>query len=126
MTSLPDRDRGPDQGPDHDPAVVLALTALPPELEGAVFARALLEARLVACVSLLPGARSVYRWQGRIEEGTETIALLKTTADRVPLLREYLVSHHPYEVPELLVFPVNDGLPAYLDWVRGEMGGLDA
>lgn len=112
MTSLPD--------PDH--AVVLALTALPPELDAGAFARALLDARLVACVSMLPGARSVYRWQGRIEESTETIALLKTRADRVPLLREYLTSYHPYEVPELLVFPASDGLPAYLEWVGTEVG----
>lgn len=101
--------------------VVLALTTWPADTDPGVFARTLLEARLVACVSMLPGVRSVYRWQGRIEENAEVLLLLKTTADRVPLLREHMVSHHPYEVPELLVFPAGDGLPAYLAWVREEV-----
>ncbi|HEY0929985.1 MAG TPA: divalent-cation tolerance protein CutA [Gemmatimonas sp.] len=101
--------------------VVVAITALPPDLDARAFARTFLDARLVACVSLLPGATSLYRWQGQLEEGTETIALLKTTAARVPLLREHMLSHHPYDVPELLVMPTADGLPAYLQWVREEV-----
>jgi periplasmic divalent cation tolerance protein len=108
----------PDRAPE---AVVVVLTALPPALDARAFAHGLLDARLAACVSLLPGATSVYRWQGKIEEGTETIALLKTTAARVPLLREHMVSQHPYDVPELVVLEASDGLPAYLQWVREEV-----
>lgn len=110
----------PDAADASDP-VVVALTALPPDLDARAFARGLLEARLVACVSLLPGATSVYRWQGTIAESAETIALLKTTARRVPLLREHMLSQHPYDVPELLVLETSDGLPAYLQWVREEV-----
>ncbi|WP_337169542.1 divalent-cation tolerance protein CutA [Gemmatimonas aurantiaca] len=115
--TLSDNSRGTSQ----ERPVVLALTTWPANGDPGMFAQALLEARLVACVSMLPGMRSLYRWQGRIEENAEILLLLKTTADRVPLLREHMVSHHPYEVPELLVFPAGDGLPAYLDWVRGEV-----
>ncbi len=105
----------------QDKSVVLAFTALPPDLDTCAFAHALLETRLAACVSLLAGARSFYRWQGQIEDVTETIVLLKTTMERIPLLREKLLSLHPYEVPELLVIPVSDGLPGYLQWIRGEV-----
>ncbi len=103
------------------PTVVVALTTLPPNADARAFVRALLDARLIACGTLLPGARSLYRWEGRVEEADESLLLLKTTTECLPLLREHLVSHHPYEVPELLVFPSSDGLPAYLAWVRGEV-----
>ena len=101
--------------------VVIALTSLPPNADAAAFVRTLVEHGLVACGTLLPGARSIYRWQGQVEDAAETIVLLKTTVACVPLLREQLPSHHPYEVPELLVLPCTDGLPAYLAWVRGEV-----
>ena len=101
--------------------VVLALTSLPPNADAAAFVRGLLEAGLIACGTLLPGARSMYRWRGHIEESAETVVLLKTTAACVPLLREHLPSQHPYEVPELLVLTCVDGLPTYLAWVAGEV-----
>lgn len=101
--------------------VVVALTSLPPNADGPAFVRALLEQGLIACGTLLPGGRSLYRWQGQIEDAEETVVLLKTTAACVPLLREHLPSQHPYEVPELLVLTAADGLPAYLAWVRGEV-----
>lgn len=101
--------------------VVVALTSLPPNADAAAFVRTLLEHGLIACGTLLPGARSIYRWQGQVEDAPETLVLLKTTAACVPLLREHLPSHHPYEVPELLVLTCTDGLPAYLSWVRGEV-----
>jgi periplasmic divalent cation tolerance protein len=101
--------------------VVLALTTLPADADAGAFVRALLDARAVACGTLLSGGRSVYRWQGQVEEATETVVLLKTTRGQVPLLREHMVSLHPYEVPELLILPCDDGFPAYLDWVRAEV-----
>jgi periplasmic divalent cation tolerance protein len=101
--------------------VVVALTSLPPNADAAAFVRTLLEGGLIACGTLLPGARSIYRWQGQVEDAAETVVLLKTTAACVPLLREHLPSHHPYDVPEFLVLPCSDGLPAYLAWVREEV-----
>ena len=103
------------------PEVVVAMTALPPAANAAAFVTALLDARLIACGTLLPGARSLYRWEGRVEDAAETLVLLKTTAEQLPLLRAQLPLLHPYAVPELLVLPSTGGLPAYLDWVRGEV-----
>lgn len=80
-------------------------------------ARSLVEARLAACASLLPGMRSVYRWQGAIEQADEVLLLAKTTGDRVPALIERLAALHPYELPEVLAVEAGAGLPAYLDWV---------
>jgi periplasmic divalent cation tolerance protein len=101
--------------------VVVVLTTLPPNADGTAFVRALLERSLIAFGTLLPGAQSLYRWEGQLEEARETLLLLKTTADRVPLLHEHLPSLHPYAVPELLVLPCVDGWPPYLAWVRGEV-----
>lgn len=99
-------------------AVVVALTTLPPQADGEAFVRALLEARLVACGTLLPGARSIYRWEGAIESASETVVLLKTTAAQVEALKQQLPTLHPYDVPELLVLPCDDGFPPYLAWVQ--------
>lgn len=83
-------------------------------------ARRLVEARLAACVSLLPGIRSVYRWQGRVEQADEVLLLAKTTAARLEALQATLVEHHPYELPEVLAVAVGSGLDRYLDWVDAE------
>ena len=85
-------------------------------------ADALVGERLAACVTLLPGAQSVYRWEGRVERAEEVQLLVKTTRARFPALRERLVELHPYEVPELLALEAVDGLPAYLDWITREAG----
>lgn len=89
------------------------------EVAGAL-ARRLVEARLAACVSLLPGMRSVYRWQGRVEQADEVLLLAKTTAARLQALQATLVEHHPYELPEVLAVAVGSGLDRYLDWVDAE------
>ncbi|WP_374319907.1 divalent-cation tolerance protein CutA [Pseudoxanthomonas kaohsiungensis] len=80
-------------------------------------AAALVEARLAACVSLLPPMRSVYRWQGAIEQADEVLLLAKTAADRTPDLVSRLRELHPYELPEIVAVEAAAGLPAYLDWV---------
>jgi len=97
-------------------ARVLLCTA-PPEQADAL-ARKLLEAHLVACVNVLPGARSHYWWKGEIQSDDEALLVIKTTAERVPKLIEALPALHPYDTPELLSLPVDDGLPPYLDWLR--------
>lgn len=102
----------------------LALCTAPAEV-AADLARKLVEERLVACVNRLPAVQSVYRWEGAVEEAEETLLVLKTTADRVDALRQRLQELHPYDVPELLVFAVDSGLPAYLSWVAAECDGGD-
>lgn len=85
-------------------------------------ARRLVEQRVAACVNIVPGATSVYRWQGAIEEASEWLLVIKTRADRFDALREALVQVHPYEVPELVAFEVAAGLGSYLDWIDQESG----
>ena len=81
-------------------------------------ARGLVEARLAACVNILPGATSVYRWKGKVCEEGEEVLLVKTTRERTEALLRYLGEHHPYEVPEGLAVDVAEGWPPYLAWVR--------
>jgi periplasmic divalent cation tolerance protein len=99
-------------------SVVLVLSTVPPA-DADRIAGALVEERFAACVNLMP-VRSVYRWQGAIQRDDELLAIIKTTAERAPALTARLRELHPYDVPEILVVPVADGLPAYLDWVAGE------
>lgn len=80
-------------------------------------ARTLVEERLIACANLVDGVRSIYRWEGRIEEAGEALAILKTTAERVEALQARILELHPYDVPEILAVPVSGGAEAYLDWV---------
>lgn len=80
-------------------------------------ARALVDARLAACVNLLPGVRSIYRWDGAVVADDEVLLIIKTTDAQLSALRECLVALHPYDVPELIALPVADGLPAYLQWI---------
>ena len=96
---------------------VLVLTTLPADADAELFASALIESGVVACVSILPVAQSVYRWQGAVERASERQLLLKTTSDRTEDLWERLRELHPYEVPEFLVLPVTDGHEAYLRWI---------
>ena len=99
--------------------VVVLVTAPSSEVADRLATRAV-EARLAACVAVLPGVQSVYRGQGGVERAQEVQLVIKTTRDRIDALRAALVALHPYQVPEFLVLPVVDGLPAYLDWVVAE------
>jgi len=80
-------------------------------------ARTLVERRLAACVNILPGIQSVYRWQGEIESADEIPLLIKTTTERYPALEAAIRETHPYAVPEIIALPITKGLPAYLRWV---------
>lgn len=100
-----------------DVAVVVLSTAPDPETADRL-ARALLDDRLAACVTRVPGVTSLFRWQGELEETEEVLLLVKTHATRAPALTRKLAELHPYEVPEILVLPAAAGLGSYLDWVR--------
>lgn len=99
---------------------LLVLSNLPDAPSAQALARMLVEQRLAACVNILPAVQSVYRWQGAIEEATETTVLIKTTPARYAELEAAIRGTHPYEVPEIIALPVAAGLPAYLDWVVSE------
>ncbi len=100
--------------------VVLAITTVASPDDAEHLVRALLDARLIACGTLLPAARSLYRWEGEVTDESEVVVLLKTVAARLEEIGEAFALHHPYDVPELLVFPTDAGLEGYLRWVRGE------
>jgi periplasmic divalent cation tolerance protein len=97
-------------------ARVVLMTA-PDSEQAAAWARTLVEERLAACVNLVPGLHSVYRWEGKVEEAQEVLLVAKTAADRCAALAARLEALHPYELPELLVLPVSGGSDRYLAWV---------
>lgn len=80
--------------------------------------RTLVEERLVACGNILPAVRSIYRWQGAVEEAAEALIIFKTTMEAWPRLKERLAQLHPYDVPELLLLAVDDGHAPYLNWLE--------
>ena len=77
----------------------------------------LVSERLAACVNVLPGVRSTYLWQGKLEQEDEVLLVIKTTRARYPALQARLPAVHPYELPELVAVEAVEGLPAYLQWV---------
>jgi periplasmic divalent cation tolerance protein len=99
--------------------VVVLLTAPDPETAQRI-AQALVEERLAACVNVLPGVRSIYRWQGAVEQASEVLLIAKTQADRSDALAARVRALHPYELPEVVVLPVSGGSEAYLGWVVAE------
>ena len=106
------------------PAPTIAALTTAPSAEAAKrLVRTLVERRVIACGTVLPGAVSIYRWQGAVAEEEEVVVVLKTTAERWPELAATLPALHPYEVPELIALSVADGHPPYLAWVRAETGG---
>jgi periplasmic divalent cation tolerance protein len=82
--------------------------------------RALVEERLAACGNIVPGATSVYWWQGAVQSESEVFVMLKTTADRARALVARAAELHPYDVPELLVLGVEHGLEPYIRWLADE------
>lgn len=84
-------------------------------------ARLLVERRLAACVNLIPNLTSVYRWQGAIEETTEVLLLIKTTAEMLPALEAALRELHSYNVPEFLALKIEMGSQPYLDWLQSSV-----
>jgi len=103
-------------------AVIAVLTNLPDSDSAFNLARSLVAARLAACVNVLPQATSFYRWEGRDEQATEYPVLIKTTSERYADLEQAIRKNHPYELPEIISWPIGSGLPAYLDWVESEVG----
>lgn len=96
------------------------LTTLPDAASAQTLAEHLVSVRLAACVNILAPCRSVYRWQGKVENAEEVPLLIKTTADRYPALEAAIRAQHPYELPEIVAVPMDRGLPAYLAWVAAE------
>ena len=86
--------------------------------KAAEVARILVEERLAACVNLTPPVRSIYSWKDAVQDDTETLAIIKTSADRFEALAKRIVELHPYEVPEVIALPVLGGHAPYLAWLH--------
>lgn len=99
------------------PEASLVLITAPDVAVATTLARALVDEGLAACVSLLPGVVSIYRWQGAIEQASEVQLFAKTHPSRFDALAARVKTLHPYECPELLRFDAADGWPPYLRWI---------
>ena len=100
-------------------AIVVLVTTPTPE-RAAELARALVEERLAACGNVVPGLRSIYRWEGKLEDEAEALLVLKTTQARFEALKARVLALHPYAVPEVLALPVVAGSAPYLAWIAAE------
>ena len=100
--------------------ILLILTNLPDEASAEALAASLVSDRLAACVNVLAPCRSVYRWQGKIENTQEVPLLIKSTEEAYAALEAAIRARHPYELPEIIAVPLAHGLPEYLAWVSAE------
>jgi periplasmic divalent cation tolerance protein len=99
---------------------LLVVTNLPDRASAEKLAALLVERRLAACVNILAPCNSVYRWQGEVQRDEEHPLLIKTVQDRYAALEASIRANHPYELPEIIAVSIDNGLPAYLQWVESE------
>ena len=103
--------------PEAAPPARVVLTTVANPDDAARIGRALVEERLAACASLIPGVESIYRWQGKVETAAETLLLLKTDPDQLEALEARLLELHSYQTPEFLVLKVDANSQPYLEWL---------
>jgi periplasmic divalent cation tolerance protein len=99
---------------------LVVLVTCPTAERAAELARAVVEERLAACGNVVPGLRSIYRWEGKVQDDAEALLVLKTTRERFEALRERVLALHPYEVPEVIALPIEAGSAPYLAWIAAE------
>ena len=102
---------------DAGTEVAVVYVTVPDREVGRKLASELLSARLVACVNLIPGVESMYRWEGKVESDDELLLMMKTRSALVDTVAQRVVALHPYDLPEVISAPVVGGLQGYLDWV---------
>jgi periplasmic divalent cation tolerance protein len=103
-----------------DSGIRTVLVTTPDAEVGSSLARELVEGRLAACVNVVPGVRSIYRWEGAIHEDSEAMLIIKTAASRCAALAARIRELHPYDLPEVLVLAAVGGSDPYLAWVEAE------
>lgn len=97
-------------------AARIALVSCPTDAAESL-AAALVEARVAACVNVIPRMRSVYRWQGAVQRDDEALLIIKTSSDRFDDLKREVLARHPYELPEVIAVDIADGHAPYLEWI---------
>ena len=100
---------------------IVVLTTCESEEEAARLARHLVDHRLAACVNIIPGVRSIYRWKDQVEDSAEFVLVIKSRRDVFNKVREAIAQLHSYEIPEVIALPVVDGSDAYLRWLDCEV-----
>lgn len=106
------------RGKSMNDQIILAFSTCPDEDSGRKIAEALVLERLATCVNRIANVRSSYIWDGRLQDDSEILLIIKSTAARLAALRERLTELHPYELPELVVTDVSGGNEQYLEWIR--------
>jgi periplasmic divalent cation tolerance protein len=107
--------------PEPTPQARIVLTTAASPEEANRLARILVEERLAACVTLIPGVQSIYRWEGQIQVSAEMMLLLKTGPNQLDALEARLHELHSYQTPEFLVLPVESGSSSYLEWLNSNL-----
>jgi periplasmic divalent cation tolerance protein len=102
---------------------VVALSTVASAEDAERIARALVEKGVAACVNVVPGVVSFYRWKGRLERDAEVLLVIKTRGERFEELKAALLAEHPYEVPELVALPIAAGHERYLEWLAESVRG---
>lgn len=95
----------------------LILCTCPDRNTSEKIAKRLVKDRLAACVNIMPGLTSIYTWQDRLETAEEHLMLIKSTKERYPAIEQAIRELHPYELPEIIALPIEQGLPDYLNWI---------
>ncbi|MEM9478356.1 MAG: divalent-cation tolerance protein CutA [Verrucomicrobiota bacterium] len=101
--------------------ILLVLSTFPDAETARQIGTKLVEGQLAACVNVLPGVESIYRWKGAVETESEVLAIIKTTASGLGQLKDSLSEWHPYDVPEIIALDVADGSASYLEWVAANV-----
>ena len=102
---------------------LVVLVTAPSEAIALELGQRVVDDRLAACVSVVPGVTSIFMWEGKREEASEALLVIKTRAERYPALQQRVLELHPYSVPEVLALAVEAGAPAYLRWVQDSVAG---
>ena len=102
---------------------IVVLVTAPDEATAAAIGRALVDESLAACVNIVPGLRSIYRWQGKVEDEREVMMMIKTRQEMFGQLEARVKALHPYSVPEVIALPIAGGSAEYLAWIaQGSRG----
>jgi periplasmic divalent cation tolerance protein len=105
--------------------IVLVLSTAPSTAEGTIIGRRLVEEHLAACVNVLPGARSIFFWEGRVQEADEALLVIKTRRARYQDLERRILELHSYSVPEVLALSIDMGTPPYTAWLRESVAPVE-
>jgi len=102
----------------------IILNTCPDQDQAIHLANVLIDKNLAACVNIVPGLTSIYKWEGQTRTGTEVLLIIKTRSDCYAEIESTIRSQHPYELPEIISVPIQNGLKNYLDWIDNATGKL--